>query len=107
MPSEVEAQPVGYQDLTVGGTPVGLDSALILQTRATGAFLSVEGNAIRFKVSGTPTATSGHLVDPPSGGQNQPPSWRIKGHAALLSLLIVAVSGTSTVRVSFFVGMNF
>jgi hypothetical protein len=107
MPGEAGAQPVGYQDLTVGGTPIGLDSGLILQSRADGAFLSVEGNAIRFKVSGIPSTTSGHLLDPPTGGQNQAPSWRIKGHAALLSLLIIAVSGTATVRVSYFLGTDF
>ena len=55
-----------YESITVGATAEALDSAVYGNRQF--AFITVEGQAIRFRVDGTaPTATEGHEVIP--GGQ--------------------------------------
>jgi hypothetical protein len=98
-----EERPCGYQDLTVPSTnAVTLDTALILQSKADGALISFENGEVRLKFFGTATATSGHLVDPPTSNQAQPPSYRVRGHSRLLNLSVIAVSGIATLRISYF-----
>jgi hypothetical protein len=101
--ADPEERPCGYEDLSVPSTnAVSLDTALILQSKADGAVVSFEGSEVRVKFYGAATATSGHLIDPPPSNQAQPPSYRVRGHARLLNMSIIAVTGTATLRISYF-----
>jgi len=103
MADETALTPVGYSDIVVGSAvAVGLDTALIMQTQAGGALISVEGAEIRVKFTGVPTATSGHLIDPPQANNAQPPTFRVQGARSLLGFLAIAVTGSATLRVSYF-----
>jgi len=73
-----------------------------MQTGASEALISIEGAEIRVKFAGVPTATSGHMIDPPQGNAAQPPSFRLQGMRALMGFLAIATTGTATLRVSYF-----
>jgi hypothetical protein len=70
--------------------------------QATAALLSLEGGSIRVSFSVTPTATVGHLIDPPPASQAPPPTWRVAGHAKLLAFQAVLAAGTPVLRVTYF-----
>lgn len=54
-------QPVGYEDLTVSTTAVGFTAAT--RGQADYAHVTVETAAVRLRVSGTPTSTSGRALE--------------------------------------------
>lgn len=92
-----------YEELTVGATAVGLSSEKL--TRSSGALkhlpaelalLSVEGADIRYRLEGTATQATGHLV--PAGES------LVIGKAEILKRLsMIRAAGTSaTLRVTYF-----
>jgi hypothetical protein len=98
--------PVGFESITVSTVAIGLTAATITAITAAAAYITVEtGNgSIRYTLFGTPTAATGHLVDPPSAGNATPGTgtW-ICGRAALLGLRVIrAAAADAVLRVSYF-----
>lgn len=96
--------PVGFESITVSTVAIGLTAATVNTTTAGAAFITVEAQPLRFTTSGAPTATVGHLVEPPPTGNadSTKGSW-FCGRATLLALRMIRTGGTdSTVRVSYY-----
>jgi hypothetical protein len=98
-------EPVGFASVTVSTVAVGFDPTTLDTTSAAAAYMTIEGTApVRFVTFGTPTAASGHLVDPPGGGNAGSGAgvW-ICGRAALLGFRAIrSGAADATVRVSLF-----
>lgn len=56
----MEIQPIGYEDLSISTTATGFTSATY--SGADHAMVLVEDGSVRFRMSGTPTATVGDLL---------------------------------------------
>lgn len=98
-------EPVASEVLTVSTAVVPLTAATITNNAAAAAFISLEGTtSLRFTLVGVPSATVGHLIDPPSGGNaNAISSTWFCGRATLLALrLIRGGSSDVTLRVTYF-----
>lgn len=105
VPPGFTLQPVAAEVLTVSTTVVALTAAMLTDNVVTAAFISLEGTApLRFTLSGVPSATTGHLIDPPTGGNaNSISSTWFCGRGTLLALrLIRAGSSDVTVRATYF-----
>lgn len=82
--------PLGYQQLSVGASAVGLT----VPTGATVAFIAVSGNAVRYRDDGTPpTAALGY---PLPVGQNY------NYHVALSAIEFIAQTGTATLDILYY-----
>ena len=85
---------VGFEELTVGGTSVGFTS---VPNTASDVILSVEGDAIRFKLDGTdPTASEG--VRLPDGFVG---AFTDFSQYALTQFRFIATTGSATVSITF------
>jgi len=100
--AEARGRPCAYESVSVPTSVTPLTAALITSSMADGCYISIEGASIRFVTFGVPSATVGHLVDPPSGQNSQPPSLVILGRQAMLGFRAIATTGTATLRVSYF-----
>jgi len=98
-------EPVAFESITVSTVAIGLTAATITATAAAAAYVTLEtGASLRWQTFGTPTATTGHLVDPPSGGNATASTgaW-FCGRATLLGFRAIRSGGTDAVlRVSYF-----
>ena len=97
-------QAVAHEMLTVSTTPIGFTAATITSNAAIAAYITMEGGSMRYLPVGTPSATVGHLADPPSGGNagTGSGSW-ICGQPTLLSLRMIRTGSTDVVlRVTYY-----
>jgi hypothetical protein len=101
IPSGMRLVPMGYEEITVAATAIGFTTATIQPGTdsnqwARVAFASVETAEIRWRVSGTPTATSGHLVA--AAG-----SFSVCGVDSLAAIRMIRTTATSAkVSVSYY-----
>lgn len=97
-------EPVAYESLTVSTVAIGPSPSLFNTVSATAAWITVEAQPLRYKLSGAPTATDGHLVEPPSQGNADAGNgaW-FCGQKALTQLRFIRAStADSTVRITYF-----
>lgn len=96
--------PVAFETITVSTVAIGFTAATINTTTAGAAFITVEVQPVRWTLIGTPTSTSGHLIEPPPAGNADSTrgQW-FCGRTALLNLRFIRSSGSdSTVRVTYY-----
>jgi hypothetical protein len=92
---------MAFEEITVSTTAIGFTQATTQSgpdsnNWARVAFVSVEDASLRWRVSGTPTASSGHLV---AAEQN----FSVCGVESLAGLLMIRAGGTNVkVSVSYF-----
>jgi hypothetical protein len=103
-PSNKGLEPVAFETLTVSSTPIGFTAATINATTAAGAFVTVEAQPLRATFIGTPSATVGHLVEPPpTGNADSTRGFWVCGRTALLGFRMIRTGGTdATVRVTYY-----
>ena len=97
--------PVAFETMTVSTTVLGLTAGTINTTTAAAVYITLEtGASLRYTLFGTPSATVGHLIDPPSTGNAGTGSgiW-FCGRAALTGLRFIRAGGTDAViRITYY-----
>lgn len=96
--------PVAFETITVSTAVIGLTASAITTNTAGAAFLSVEVQPLRYTLVGTPSATVGHLIEPPPTGNADGTrgAW-ICGRTALLGLRMIRTGAAdATVRVTYY-----
>jgi hypothetical protein len=103
-PSSKGLEPVAFETLTIGVAASGLTAATINATTAAAAFLTTEAQPLRYTLVGTPSASSGHLIEPPpTGNADSTKGFWVCGRTGLLGLRLIRSGGTdSTVRVTYY-----
>jgi hypothetical protein len=98
-------EPVAAEVLTVSTVVLGLTTATITNNAAASAFVTMEGTTpLRYTLVGVPSATVGHLVDPPTGGNAgaSTGTW-FCGRAALQALRMIRAGASDvTLRVTYY-----
>jgi len=87
--------PFAFEELTVSTVAVSLTALTIQSATTVAAFVTLTGGSISYTFTGVPTATVGHLFDPPSGGNAGSTSgYWVCGKALLLGFRAIRQGGT-------------